>query len=283
MPRLTVSIVLHRTPSAQLHRALQCLLREPECVERIYLVDNSPVDSLRRECSRYLPEKVDYQHVENRGYGAGHNRALRRALLSGADYHLVMNADVEWDDSDLLRALLQEMESRREIAMLQPRIHYPDGELQLCARRLPTPFDLVAKRFLPGWLTRGHMEKYLLARADHEREINSPYLTGSFMLLRAEALRSIGIFDERFFMYPEDIDLTRRLHRRYKTLYWPHRRIVHAHAAASRRSGRMLRIHMANMARYFRKYGWLFDPERRRMNHRLQQSLTPTREPHGRG
>lgn len=273
---LTASIVLHRTPPAQLRTVMRCLLAE-EAVERVYLVDNSPDDSLRPLSLSFGPRAV-YMRVDNRGYGAGHNEALRRALLAGTEYHLVLNADVCWEGS-MLAPMLRYMSEHPEVGMMQPRIIYPDGALQLSARMLPGPFDLLAKRFLPQSLTRRHMERYLLASRSHDEPFDCPYLCGSFLLMSARALRETGIFDERFFMYPEDIDITRRMHRRFRTLYWPLVTVTHVHAAASRRSGRMLRIHLRNMARYFSKYGWLRDPERRALNRRLLAATRPLPTP----
>lgn len=86
------------------------------------------------------------------------------------------------------------------------------------------------------------------------------------MFIRSEALKAEGLFDERFFMYPEDIDLTRRIHRHWKTLYYPACEIVHDHRAESYKSLRMTKIHIINMMRYFNKWGWWVDGERRRFN-----------------
>ena len=86
------------------------------------------------------------------------------------------------------------------------------------------------------------------------------------MFFRTEAFKTVGLFDERFFMYPEDIDITRRMHKYYKTLYWPEVSIVHAHRAASYKSKKMLAIHIVNMIKYFNKWGWIFDKERRIIN-----------------
>ena len=273
---LTASIVLHRTPPGQLLAAMRCLLGE-EAVEHIYLVDNSPDDSLRRLCLGFGP-RAEYLRVPNRGYGAGHNEALRLALRRGATFHLVLNADVCWEGS-VLTPMLRYMKDHPDTGMMQPRIIYPDGALQLSARMLPTPLDLFAKRFLPPSLTRRRMERYLLAGRSHSEAFDCPYLCGSFLLMSTRALRLTGIFDERFFMYPEDIDITRRMHRSHRTLYWPHVTVTHVHAAASRRSLRMLRIHLFNMARYFAKYGWISDPSRRDMNRRLLQSTVPLDAP----
>lgn len=276
---VTVSIVTHRTPVRQLWKAIRCVLRS-DAVRMVYIVDNSPTDSLRAELKD--AERVTYEHVENRGYGAGHNLAIRRALESGARYHLVMNADVCWD-GDVIGAIVEKMEKSPDTGILMPRTQYPDGALQLTARRLPTPWDVFAKRFLPKALIRSRMKRYLLADADHSQTIDSPYLLGSFLFFRTEAIRAEGMFDERFFMYPEDIDITRRFHRNWRTILWPGATIIHEHAAASRRSMRMLRIHIVNMIRYFNKWGWFMDRERRRFNRRLDSLPRTSCPPDQRG
>ena len=89
--------------------------------------------------------------------------------------------------------------------------------------------------------------------------------------MRTEAVLKVGLFDERFFMYPEDIDLTRRIHREYLTLYYPSETIVHAHRQASYHNLHMLWIHATNMCRYFNKWGWLFDRERKAFNRQVLQ------------
>lgn len=86
------------------------------------------------------------------------------------------------------------------------------------------------------------------------------------MLFRMSALKQVGLFDERFFMYAEDIDITRRMHARFRTVYYPGATIVHDHARASYRSGRALRTHIVNMIRYFNKWGWIGDRERDQFN-----------------
>lgn len=272
---ITASIVTHGTDPRQLLTALECILRCGE-VTRVYVIDNSENDSLRSSVEGM--ERVNYVHVANRGYGAGHNVAIRRCLADGSRYHLVMNADVRWD-GDVLTSLLAFMEGHPDVGQLSPKIYYPDGTLQYACRMLPTPWDLFAKRFLPERLTRRRMERYMLADADHDRQFDCPYLLGSFMLFRGDALREVGLFDERFFMYPEDIDITRRIHERYRTLYCPKVSIIHDHAAASRKSLKMLKIHMVNMVRYFNKWGWWFDSGRRKYNRELVAKMPRVKGP----
>lgn len=279
--RLTASIVIHNSPRLQVVRALLCLLVTP--VNTIYLIDNGDDSSLS-----FLADysaRIRYTHMENRGFGAGHNYALKEALKDTEGFHLVMNADVSWE-GDILSPLVDYLEDNPDVGMVMPKTMYPDGDLQYTCRMLPTPFDLFLKRFLPPQFTRKRMEKYLLASHDHDKALNCPYLLGSFLLFRNKALEECGIFDERFFMYPEDIDITRRIHENWKTMYFPAVTIIHEHAAASRHSGKMLRIHFTNMVKYFNKWGWLFDKKRRKFNRELLNSITPIppeKRPSGRG
>jgi GT2 family glycosyltransferase len=93
------------------------------------------------------------------------------------------------------------------------------------------------------------------------------------MFLRAGALKEIGLFDESFFMYPEDIDLTRRMHARYRTVFYPEVQVIHEHAKGSYLNKKLLYIHMVNMIKYFNKWGWFFDRERQKVNKEILSKL----------
>lgn len=265
---VNVSIVTYRTDCAELERCLRSL--DSECVERIYIVDNASETAVRDFCRKF--PKVEYIPSANGGYGAGHNQALERSLAAGVDYHLVLNSDVEFNPAILGKAVTF-MDANADVALVHPRLEYPDGRPQHTARLLPTPLDVFGRRFIPAWLDSRRDRRYTLAFADPARTLDVPYVQGSFMLMRCSALRQSGLFDTRFFMYPEDIDLTRRLHSRFRTLYWPEISAIHSHKAASRSSMRMLRVHIVNMIRYFNKWGWFVDRERSLMNRRLLARL----------
>lgn len=258
---VTVSIVVHKTPVEQLEKALGCLMKST--IDIIYIIDNSPDDSLRKTVEEF--QKVKYFHVANKGFGAGHNIAIKKSMTSGADYHLVMNADVCWE-GDVIAQIKRYMDEHEDVGLISPKTFYPNGELQYTCRMLPTPTDLIFKRFLPAKINAGRMKKYLLEEHDHDKELNCPYLLGSFMFFRVNALKETGYFDERFFMYPEDIDITRRIHERWKTLYWPGVSIIHEHQQASKKNLKMFWIHFTNMVRYFNKWGWIRDTKRKKFN-----------------
>ena len=280
MMTVSASIVVHNTDAALLRRALECLHKSPS-VERITIVDNSS-DTALEPVARGL--NAEYIHVENKGFGAGHNIAIRESIRRGSKYHLVMNADIWWE-GDVIGTLTDYLDSNPDVGIVMPKVRYPDGVLQYSWRMIPTPFDSFARRFLPSAATDKRMQRYLLADADHDSVFNVPYLMGCFLLFRTEALEAEGLFDERFFLYPEDIDITRRLHRNWKTIFYGLTEIIHIHEAASRRNWRLFLIHAVNMIRYYNKWGWFFDKERNHFNRQLLESMPRVsgRIPQGRG
>lgn len=263
------SIVTYKTAIPELQQCVNSLRNAG--VDRIAVVDNSPDSSLADVC-RHL--NLEYTHPgRNLGYGAAHNIELRRSLNDpDTKYHLVINSDVCFGP-DVIGRIVDHMDQNPDIGQLIPAVTYPDGSPQAVVRMLPSPADLIFRRFLPDSFAAARNYRFLLEFWDHKTEANIPFHQGSFMFFRTDALRRVGLFDERFFMYPEDIDITRRMHRLYRTVFWPEVSIVHAHRAASYKSIRMLRIHTVNMIRYFNKWGWIFDSERRQVNRQLLNEL----------
>ncbi|MBQ0034635.1 MAG: glycosyltransferase family 2 protein [Bacteroidales bacterium] len=246
---INVSIVTYHTPEQQL-RTITEILRQSEAVKHVEVIDNG-------------------QGI-NRGYGAAHNIAIRKTLEEGTPYHLVVNADIRFEPG-ILKELEKYMDEHPDAGSLMPRVIYPDGRLQYLCKLLPTPMDVFGRRFLPKKWNEKRNERFEMRQSGYDKVMNVPYLSGCFMLLRTEALKQCGIFDERFFMYPEDIDLTRRIHRHFQTVYYPHCTIVHDHAQGSYKSGKLLWIHMWNLCKYFTKWGWLFDKERTAFNKEAEQ------------
>jgi len=267
---INISVVLYNTPEHQIERLLD-VCAEIECLHCLYLIDNSP-KRLSNIDSKIAGKnfKVEYIfNAKNLGYGRAHNIALRKSIDDNISQHLVVNADVEFQ-SDTIRRLSAYMDNNSDVALLSPKIYYPDGEIQYLCKLLPEPYDLFGRRFLPkSWIQKRQYE-YELRGSGYDKIMNLPYLSGCFMFLRVSALTDVGLFDERYFMYPEDIDLTRRLHRRYQTLFYPEVNVVHNHERASYKSLKMTMIHIVNMCRYFNKWGWLIDSERREYNQRVK-------------
>lgn len=265
---VNVSIVTYNTPVEELADCLRTL--EKSVAGRVFVIDNSSRDDIREICSMF--SKAEYEPSDNVGFGKAHNKALRRSVATDTEYHLVLNSDVRFE-SDIIEELARYMDEHEDVALVQPRVLNADGTDQYTCRMLPSPMNVFARRFLPKRISEKMDVLYLLKDFDHETELNVPYFQGSFLMLRVNALKNVGLFDERFFMYPEDIDISRRLHRKYRTMYYPYRTVTHDHRAASYHSMKMTVIHAANMMRYFNKWGWIADEERKRMNDEVVREM----------
>ncbi len=264
MSKITASVVLYNTPEPQLTRLLDCIARSSVQVTT-YLIDNSPT-AMNLPCLHY-PNTNYIKAKANNGYGAGHNIALR-TILGEADFHFVLNPDIYFEPTELEK-MIRFMRTDLAIGQLMPKVVYPDGSLQYLCKLLPTPVDLLLRRFAFGPLKRvqnARAEKFELRNSGYNRVMDIPYLSGCFMLFRTSALRRVGLFDERFFMYPEDIDITRRMHAEFRTVFFPGATVVHDHAKESYKTFRALRIHVSNSMKYFNKWGWIRDPQRTRFN-----------------
>jgi GT2 family glycosyltransferase len=194
------------------------------------------------------------------------------ALKAGAKYHVVLNPDLEFE-SRIIDKIAEFMDTDDAIAQVMPKVLNPQGEIQYLCKLLPSPADLLFKRFLPRKYVERILIRYQLKFTDYNKLMNVPYLSGCFMFFRTAAFNTAGLFDERFFMYPEDIDITRRMHKIYKTIYYPKVSIVHAHKAESYKSIKMLKIHIINIIKYFNKWGWFFDRERKIINTKVLKEL----------
>ena len=217
--------------------------------------------------------KIRYIHNQNLGYGASHNLAMQEAIESGSVYHIVLNPDISFGE-EVLSALTNFMEENKEASYVLPKVVYPDGEIQYLCKLLPTPGDLIFRRFLPKSWGKKRNDRYCLKMSGCDKVINPPCLSGCFMFLRLSVLAENSIFfDEGYFMYCEDFDLMRRLHRVSKTLYFPGVQIIHDHQKESYKNRKMLIAHIKSAVRYFGKFGWWFDRERREMNKKILQEI----------
>ena len=162
------------------------------------------------------------------------------------------------------------MDGHPEVGQVMPKVFYPNGELQYLCKLLPTPMDLLCRRFIPY---KKYIEKrnnrYELRFTDYDSIMEVPSLSGCFMFIRTDVLKEIGGFDERFFMYAEDIDLCRRIGKVSRTIYYPLVSIYHEYEKGSYKNRKLFKYHICSVIKYFNKWGWLFDSERKERNNRI--------------
>lgn len=258
------SIVVFRNDKAVLDQAITSFLNA-RLDGYLYVIDNSPSDELKDICAR---KNVEYIfNNKNLGFGAAHNIALRK-MMGKTKYSVILNPDVDFDRGTLEK-LYDFMEQYPDVGNVMPKVLYPDGSLQYVSRLLPCPLDMFLRKINIGFLSSlfdEQMNRYELRFADHDRTMDVPYLSGCFMFIRTNIFQKSGIFDERFFLYFEDVDLSRRIHRFSRTSYFPEAVIRHGYERASNKDFSHFKHIVFSAIKYFNKWGWFFDHERKQVN-----------------
>lgn len=258
---LSASLVLFHNDPTQYGQSIRCFLEG--CDGVLYVVDNS-MAPLQHEL--FSHPRVRYVYAgKNLGFGKAHNRAI--AMAAGmSDAHLLLNPDISFETHVLLE-LGQFLRANQRVGAVMPRITYPDGSLQRLCKLLPTPVDLILRRFIPSERIKAKFnQRYEMHELAQDRPSCVPSLSGCFLLIRNELLTRVGGFDERFFMYMEDVDLVRRLGDMAETVYLPSVQVVHAYTKGSYRNLKLLGYHLHSAIQYFNKWGWYFDGTRKTRN-----------------
>jgi GT2 family glycosyltransferase len=259
---ISASIVLYNTDVRQLCKIISSY--NPSEKRILFLIDNSPEQMDITQL--YSNNSIQYYYTgENRGYGAGHNIAIKMAQREKSQYHVILNPDLEFEPC-IIDKIAEFMDKDVSIAQVMPMVFNIKNQIQYLCKLIPDPIDLILRRFFSQKIFKKRAERYQMKFADYNKQMNVPCLSGCFMFFRTLAFEEIGLFDERYFMYAEDIDITRRMHKIFKTMYYPEVSIIHVHAAESYQNKKMLLIHIWNIIKYFNKWGWIFDHERRAVN-----------------
>ena len=274
---ITASVVLYKTHLDEVNNVLNSF--SPGKDRKLFFLDNSPQLDRALDFLKNLPYVEYIYNGANLGYGRANNDGINKAIEMGSNFHIVMNPDIRFDPA-IIDDLAAFADNDPQIIAVMPKIVDETGTVQHLCKLLPTPADLIFRRFFPDkGLFRKNNERYVLSSFGYNRVIDPPSLSGCFMFLRVETLEKHGIrFDEQFFMYCEDFDLIRRLHRIGKTLYYPDVSIVHKQARASYSDHEMLKAHIVSACRYFNKYGWFRDEERKMMNGKILKELETCHE-----
>jgi len=164
------------------------------------------------------------------------------------------------------------MEDHRAVGQVMPLVLYPDGEIQYSGKLLPTPLDLFGRRVFPSWnYFKNKNDIYELRGSGYNQVMNVPQHLGCFMFIRTSILNKVGYFDEDMFMYMEDIDLTRRIHQKFETIFYPLTSVYHHYEQGSKQNPKLFKYHVNSSITYFNKWGWLFDGERRTLNKKARE------------
>ncbi len=228
-------------------------------IDKILLVDNSPYNYLKKKILKF--SKVVYIFVnKNIGFSKGHN--LSRKYLSSQNYHLIINPDIVIEDKQLISNLINYLDKNSNISMIQPLIiGYPDYQIQYLCKRNPTLLIQIIRAFFNKFIQRYkflrlYNDKYEMRDLAYKNKVvESSYLSGAFMLCRTKNLNKVSWFDERFFMYLEDADLTRRLSMFGRCVHYPLLKVRHVWARGSHKNKLLKIIAIFSFLKYSLKWG----------------------------
>ena len=236
----------------------ECLdsLRASDHPVELVVVDNASADGSPDQLA-LLDDVHLVRSARNAGFGSAVNLGVRTVDPQGAV--LLINPDATVAP-DAVGRLVATLESRPRAAAVGPLVLNPDGTVQPSKRRFPTWLQ-AAMHATVGvfWPGNPGTRAYVCADLPEDEPSQVGWLSASVLLLRADAFREIGMFDERFFFYVEDLDLCRRFaDAGWELWFEPRAEAVHEWGGSTRRPVKQLWQHHTNLFRYVRKHqrGW---------------------------
>jgi N-acetylglucosaminyl-diphospho-decaprenol L-rhamnosyltransferase len=220
----------------------------------VTVVDNASRDGSAEMVAAHFPWVHLIRNDRNRGFGAAHNEAMRRA---GGRYLLILNSDAT-PGVGALGALVDYLDGHPNVAVAGPRLRFPDGRVQPSRRRFPTFATLLfeSTQIQRFWPDNAVLRRYYVADRSDDEPQTVDWLVGACLCVRASAGAEVGLFDERFFMYSEELDWCRRFRAAgWQIAYVPQSEVVHLEGASARLDlGARDRLFQASKLQYATKW-----------------------------
>jgi GT2 family glycosyltransferase len=220
----------------------------------IILVDNASSDGTVELVREQFPDLRLMRNDANVGFARANNIGIN---LSTSKYVCLINSDVQVSEV-CLQSMLEYMEHHPDIGMLGPKMVLPDGSVGQSCMRFPTVWNWLCRALALDTVFKGSkmFGDFLMSDFKYDRITDVEALTGWFWMVRREAIDQVGLLDERFFMYGEDIDWPKRFHQGgWRVVFYPEAEAFHHCAASSSSAPTRFYIEMnrANM-QYFRRH-----------------------------
>ena len=172
----------------------------------------------------------------------------------GSNYHFIVNPDIYLNE-DVVTPLVEYMKNNNGVGMIMPQILNLDGKVQNLPKLLPSPLSILLRKIKrPRGYYKKFIERYELRNVPQKQIYNAPILSGCFTLLNLKAIQEIGGYDDNYFMYFEDWDLSRRMHQKYRTIYYPLVSVYHGYESGANKSLKLFKIFIYSAFIYFNKW-----------------------------
>ena len=218
---------------------------------KVYIVDNNSTDKTADIISEKFPQVVLVRNKDNKGFGHGHNCVLDKL---SSDYHFIVNPDIIIKDN-IISDIMNYMEQNKDISMLVPKFIYEDGREQFTPKRRPTIRYMLGGRLERfGGCFKRWRDEYTMRTVNVIAPVDVGFCSGCFIAVKTELFKKIGGFDERYFLYNEDADITRMAQFYGRTVYAPQFSVVHLWERAYMKNIRYFLIQISSMLKYFYKW-----------------------------
>jgi len=254
--QLLLLVVAYHPPRQEVEQLQHCLGALPQEVGYAVVVNDhepgEPVEQLEAGADCFL------SNSDNPGYGRAVNHLVVK-LGQLPPYIGILNTDLSWQSGTFER-LLAWLHKHPEVNLAVPKILDEAGTPQKLCKQNPTVLGLFSRRFFPAWLKPSWLKRYdewyVMADQNYEEVFEAPYLSGCCMLIRSEAFLRVCGFDERYFLYLEDADLTRSLASDGRCVHLPVAVVVHGWGRGNYRNLGLMAVNLASAWHYFCKWGW---------------------------
>ncbi|MFD0994012.1 glycosyltransferase [Tenacibaculum geojense] len=245
---ISACIVLYNEPIEELQKTIDSFLNIP-LSKKLFLVDNSP----KQNKNNFDHVDIEYLfNAKNIGFANANNQVIRK-INGYSKYHLILNPDVVFS-SEVISKLISELKKDINLAMIAPRAIYLDGSHQYTARKYPSFFDLIIRR-IPFFSKRKKEQEYQFQ--DLSKPFYPDFIHGCFMLFNTKDFIKLKGFDERYFLYMEDVDICKKIDElEKKKLYYPLVKVKHVKREGSSKKIKLLFYHFSSAIKYFLKWGF---------------------------
>ena len=229
-----------------------------DCETQIVISDNASTDNTCEKIKEFN-SVILIENPQNLGFGKAHTKVMN---MFDADYYFVLNPDCKTKDPLCIQKLLDFAKSDKDLWIAGPKILNNDDTVQWSVRSFPNSVAAIIRsgKFEKLFLKNKLYRKYLMLDYDHNKIFYPDWLSGAAMLIKKDVIDEIGGFDNRYFMYVEDMDLCKEVHNKGKKIaYYPEAVLYHTIGTSSdKNKANCIKMHHESMFLYYMKYANTF-------------------------
>lgn len=233
---ISVIIVSYNKPELLRQTVLSLKSHHHQNME-IIVVDNSDQDDVKKMINKDFKDVIYKSMESNIGFGRANNFGFQ---LSKGDYIAFLNNDLIFKE-DVISPLVSELEKDNSLGIIGPKLLNEDMSLQFSCCNFPSVGDIIKADI---WGDQS-VNRWYLTDWDHHQKREVDYVSGALMVMRRDLIEKVGLFDDIYFMYSEEVDLCYRVKQAgYRIEYYPQVEAIHFGGASTNFNDKQINIHL---------------------------------------